>query len=73
MMAGPPTAGQTAKPPPKDLSHHFSHVTKARQPSKMKEYYKFFQIPGVGQLAGGASLLCPTALPPCRPADICIL
>ncbi|RYP57035.1 hypothetical protein DL769_009739 [Monosporascus sp. CRB-8-3] len=40
------------KPPPKDMSHHYSSVTKARQPSKFKELYKYF-IPGIGQLAGG--------------------
>ncbi|KAI4868301.1 aromatic amino acid aminotransferase [Hypoxylon rubiginosum] len=42
-----------AKPLPKDMSHHFSDATKARIPSKTKEFYKFFQIPGIGQLAGG--------------------
>ncbi|KAI0416838.1 pyridoxal phosphate-dependent transferase [Xylaria grammica] len=42
-----------AKPAPKDMSHHFSDVTKARKPSSMKQYYKFFSIPGVGNLAGG--------------------
>jgi hypothetical protein len=42
-----------AKMPPLDLSHHYSEVTKQRVPSKMKEYYKYFQIPGVGNLAGG--------------------
>ncbi|KAK8002798.1 hypothetical protein PG989_002517 [Apiospora arundinis] len=42
-----------AKPRPKDMSHHFSDVSLARTPSKMKEYYKYFLIPGIGQLAGG--------------------
>lgn len=42
-----------ALPMPKDLSHHFSEVTKNRQPSAIKEYYKFFKIPGIGNLAGG--------------------
>ncbi|KAK3325849.1 pyridoxal phosphate-dependent transferase [Apodospora peruviana] len=41
------------KPLPLDLSHHFSEVTKHRVPSKMKKYYRFFQIPGIGNLAGG--------------------
>ncbi|OTB05859.1 hypothetical protein M426DRAFT_56168 [Hypoxylon sp. CI-4A] len=41
------------RPIPKDMSHHFSDVTKARAPAKMKEFYKYFQIPGIGQLAGG--------------------
>ncbi|KAF6808403.1 aromatic amino acid aminotransferase [Colletotrichum sojae] len=39
--------------PPLNLEHHYSGVTKRRLPSKMKEYYKYFQIPGIGQLAGG--------------------
>lgn len=43
-----------AKPRPKDMSHHFSDVSLARIPSKMKEYYKYFLIPGIGQLAGGS-------------------
>lgn len=48
------SAAGSAKPlPPRDLSHHYSDVTKARAPSQMKEFYKFFQIPGIGQLAGG--------------------
>ena len=50
----PATAADVAKkPPPKDMSHHYSDVTKARTPSKMKQYYKYFMIPGIGQLAGG--------------------
>lgn len=42
-----------ALPEPRDLSHHFSEVTKNRLPSAIKEYYKFFKIPGIGNLAGG--------------------
>ncbi|SPN97246.1 related to aromatic amino acid aminotransferase I [Cephalotrichum gorgonifer] len=45
--------GQQVLLEPKDLSHHFSEVTKNRHPSQIKEYYKFFQIPGMGNLAGG--------------------
>jgi hypothetical protein len=45
-----------APPEPKDMSHHYSDVSKARVPSKMKEYYKFFQIPGIGNIAGGAHI-----------------
>jgi hypothetical protein len=41
------------KPAPKDMSHHFSDVTKARKPNEMKRFYKFFSIPGIGNLAGG--------------------
>ncbi len=43
----------TKKPKPLDLSHHFSEVTKHRTPSQMKQYYRFFGIPGIGNLAGG--------------------
>ncbi|KAL3422954.1 aromatic amino acid aminotransferase [Phlyctema vagabunda] len=39
--------------PPADLSHHFSRVTKSRVESSIKEFYKYFLIPGIGQLAGG--------------------
>lgn len=41
------------KPAPKDLSYHFSRVTKKRDASKLKQLYKYFQIPGIGNLAGG--------------------
>lgn len=41
------------RPPPKDLSHHLSRATKTRAPSSIKAFYKYFQIPGIGQLAGG--------------------
>ena len=40
--------------PPLDLSHHFSYTTRNRQASSVKEFYKYFQIPGIGNLAGGA-------------------
>ena len=39
--------------PPLDLRHHLSRVTAARMESKIKEFYKYFQIPGIGNLAGG--------------------
>ncbi|KAI5924290.1 pyridoxal phosphate-dependent transferase [Camillea tinctor] len=49
-----PVAGtETEKPLPKDLSHLYSDVTNARVPSSMKQYYKYFQIPGISNLAGG--------------------
>ncbi|GAB1732679.1 hypothetical protein NU195Hw_g8649t1 [Hortaea werneckii] len=41
------------RPEPKDLSHHLSRATKTRQASSIKQFYKYFQIPGIGQLAGG--------------------
>jgi hypothetical protein len=39
--------------PPLDLSHYFSRVTKVRQQSKVKDFYKYFAIPGIANLAGG--------------------
>lgn len=45
----------TGPKPPLDLSHHFSRVTVARQESKLKQFYKYFAIPGIGNLAGGKS------------------
>jgi site-specific recombinase XerD len=39
---------------PKDLSHLFSKTTKARDVSKIKQFYKYFAIPGIAQLAGGS-------------------
>lgn len=42
-------------PPPKDLSHHFSATAKRREPSNIKDLYKYFFIPGIANLAGGIS------------------
>lgn len=42
---------------PLDLSHHLSHTTKNRAASKVKKFYKYFKIPGIGQLAGGKFIL----------------
>jgi hypothetical protein len=36
-----------------DMSRHFSRVTKKRNESNVKRFYKYFQIPGIGNLAGG--------------------
>ncbi|EXJ93947.1 hypothetical protein A1O1_02340 [Capronia coronata CBS 617.96] len=41
------------KPEPKDLSYYYSRVTMNRQASKMKQFYQYFLIPGIGNLAGG--------------------
>ncbi|KAI4087650.1 MAG: hypothetical protein LQ344_006648 [Seirophora lacunosa] len=38
---------------PLDLSHHYSHVTKNRGTSAVKDFYKYFSIPSIGNLAGG--------------------
>lgn len=46
-------APQDDRPEPIDLSHHLSRVTKARDPSLIKQFYKYFTIRGIGQLAGG--------------------
>lgn len=40
-------------PEPVDLSHHLTRSTIARQASSVKQFYKFFAIPGIAQLAGG--------------------
>ncbi|WPG98359.1 Hypothetical protein R9X50_00114800 [Acrodontium crateriforme] len=42
-----------SRPEPKDLSHHLSRTTKTRELSQIKKFYKYFAIPGIGQLAGG--------------------
>lgn len=46
-----------APPPPVDLTHHYSKLAKHRIPNALKGLYKFFQVPGIGNLAGGASHL----------------
>ncbi|EAW14807.1 putative aromatic amino acid aminotransferase [Aspergillus clavatus NRRL 1] len=38
---------------PLDLSHHFSQTTIRRESSNLKRLYKYFVIPGMGNLAGG--------------------
>jgi hypothetical protein len=48
------------KPEPLDLSHHFSVVTQRRVPSELKRAYKFFQIPGILNIAGGSYFPCPS-------------
>ena len=42
-----------SRPEPKDLTHHLSKTSKARHASSIKQFYKYFTIPGIGQLAGG--------------------
>ncbi len=42
---------------PVDLSHHYSRVTKNRVASSIKDFYKYFSIPGIGNLAGGETCL----------------
>lgn len=41
------------RPAPIDLSRHYSASTKARHASSIKKFYKYFQIPGIANLAGG--------------------
>ncbi|KAL8641321.1 MAG: hypothetical protein Q9228_001855 [Teloschistes exilis] len=45
--------GTRELPKPLDLSHHYSRVTKNRNASSVKGFYKYFRIPGIGNLAGG--------------------
>lgn len=47
------TSSSTGLNEPLDLSHHVSRVTKQRKESSIKEFYKYFAIPGIGNLAGG--------------------
>ncbi|KAJ8120584.1 hypothetical protein ONZ43_g2743 [Nemania bipapillata] len=47
------SVADTAKPVAKDMSHHYSDLAKARKPSSMKMFYKFFAIPGIANFAGG--------------------
>ncbi|EAQ85900.1 hypothetical protein CHGG_07153 [Chaetomium globosum CBS 148.51] len=73
--------GRREKPVPLDLSHHYSVVTKRRMPSKIKEAYKFFRIPGILNVAGEAQAAKPerwtpspnhpgeTAVPPTSSPD----
>ena len=42
-----------SKPEPLDLSHLYSRVTKSRASSSVKDFYKYFRIPHIGNLAGG--------------------
>ena len=49
----PYTSDPSSFPEPLDLSHHLSRSTKAREASQIKKFYKYFQIPGIAQLAGG--------------------
>jgi len=39
--------------PPLDFSYHYSRITAGRQASNMKDFYKYFLIPGIQNLAGG--------------------
>ena len=48
-----PSDSPPAAAGPLDLSHHFSKVTKHRSPNIIKDFYKYFLIPDIGNLAGG--------------------
>ncbi|KAI1906233.1 hypothetical protein LOZ64_006361 [Ophidiomyces ophidiicola] len=46
----------SAKPKPclaRDFSHYYSHATRKRTESNVKQLYKYFAIPGIHNLAGG--------------------
>ncbi|USP73033.1 hypothetical protein yc1106_00307 [Curvularia clavata] len=49
----PYSSDPSSFPDPIDLSHLLSRSTKAREASSIKQFYKYFQIPGIAQLAGG--------------------
>ncbi|KAH7188553.1 pyridoxal phosphate-dependent transferase [Fusarium flagelliforme] len=46
-------AARKTLPQPKDLSHLFSVVARNRELSEIKAFYKFMQIPGISNFAGG--------------------
>lgn len=56
-------AQDTATAPPRhaplDLSRHFSKTTRNRKESSIKDFYKYFAIPGIANLAGGEFLGVP--------------
>ena len=47
------TSNADGPPEPIDLSHFYSKVTTNRATSNVKDFYKYFKIPGIGNLAGG--------------------
>lgn len=49
----PYTSDPGSFPQPVDLTHHLSRSTRAREASSVKQFYKYFAIPGIAQLAGG--------------------
>jgi DNA-binding transcriptional MocR family regulator len=53
MASSSPSATSEELPKPKDLWHHLSKGTQNRATSNIKAFYKYFAIPGIGQLAGG--------------------
>jgi hypothetical protein len=44
---------KAGKPEPLDFSEYYSVTASHFMPSKIKQFYKWFSIPGIGQLAGG--------------------
>ncbi|WVQ78293.1 hypothetical protein IAT38_000378 [Cryptococcus sp. DSM 104549] len=40
-------------PKAKDMTHHLNRITKNRQPSALKELYKYMTVPGMITMAGG--------------------
>ena len=48
-----PSSNADSRPEPIDLSHFYSKVTTNRATSNVKDFYKYFKIPGIGNLAGG--------------------
>jgi hypothetical protein len=54
-------AARKTLPQPKDLSHLFSVVARNRESSEIKAFYKFMQIPGISNFAGGESIQASAA------------
>ncbi|KAF4987012.1 hypothetical protein FGRMN_10579 [Fusarium graminum] len=53
VAAAEAVATHKALSPPKDISHLFSVVTRNHKPSAVKAFYRFMQIPGISNFAGG--------------------
>lgn len=43
--------------PPRDFSRYYSCATRKREGSNVKQFYKYFAIPGIHNLAGGKRIL----------------
>lgn len=52
-MEASTSVNSDSRPEPIDLSHLYSKVTSNRKTSNVKDFYKYFMIPGIGNLAGG--------------------
>lgn len=44
---------ETSSLPPKDFSYYYGDIAKGRAASSFKQFYKYFAIPGIANVAGG--------------------